>query len=465
MTSAEGRRGATPPDPRSSPSNPVKRALLLAVVLAVTSVPAIVAFGGCSGTDCGQTSLARQHVPFCSLPEGIRTRIAAGYQDGRSPELFAVSAATPIVGSTQNLPADLLVPSISVDGAVEARVPLVFTGPGIAPARLPAGTTLDDVEPTLIRVLGMKTPNRARTGSDIPDVQFSGRPPRLVVLVAWEGAGSIDLGPNASNWPGLAQALQSGVGTLSADTGSLPVDPAAVLSTIGTGSLPSEHGITGTWLRSPYGDKVVHAGGLHGPPAALPTFAQELVHATRRHSRVALVAPTSADQGLVGTLYFISDGRPTVKLTTPEREVAASRELLRGGLGTHPTPDVLAVVLRGPVASVDRATRSVLTSAAVATGNRYVAVIAGTGSTAVQGKAIPARDAARLLTKRLPAAAEVIKAVVPGGIYLTRGAAHAGVSGRELSDALLQLRGPSTERLMADSFGAFAVSLGKYCGG
>ncbi len=450
-------------DAEPARSSPIRRALILAVVVLAASIPAVVAYGGCSGATCDSGPPTHSSVPFCSLPSEVRTRIAAGYQDGRSPDLLAVSAGTPIVGSTTDRPGDLTVPWLSVDGPAAARVPLVFAGPGIRPAALPSETGLDGVEPTLDRLAGITPPSRLRTGKDLVAVQRSGAPPRLVVLVAWEGVGSADLAGAAT--PELHSLLRTGAGTLDADTGSLPVDPAAVLATMGTGSLPSQHGITGTWLRSPYGGSLVHAGGTAGPPAELPTFAQELIHVTKGSSRVALVEPAVSDQGLVGTEYFVSDHRkPVVDVVAPAREVAASRKLLHDGLGSHGTTDVLGVVLRGTVPTLDRETRQVLANAAAAEGSGWLAVVAGTGSTTTApAGSMAGADAASALTQRLPAAAGVIKAVVPGGIYLAQATAHATVSGRDIVKALLAMRAPTGGRLMRDSFDSFAVSLGKYC--
>jgi hypothetical protein len=449
-------------DAEPARSSPVRRALILAVVVLAASIPAVVAYGKCSGAGCDPGAPTHSYVPFCSLPSEVRTRIAAGYQDGRSPDLLAVSAGTPIIGSTTDRPDDLRVPWLSVDGPAAARVPLVFAGPGIRPAQLTSGSGLDGVEPTLDRLTGITPPSRLRTGKDLVAVQRSGAAPRLVVLVAWEGVGSADLDGTAT--PELRSLLRDGAGTLDADTGSLPVDPAAVIATMGTGSLPSQHGITGTWLRSPYGGSLVHAGGPAGPPAEVPTFAQELIHVTKGSSRVALVEPAASDQGLVGTEYYVSDHRkPVVDVVAPDREVAASRKLLRGGLGSGASTDVLAVVLRGTVPAMDDETRQVLAAASAAAPDGWAAVVAGTGSTAFPAGSTTGADAASALTKRLPAAAGVIKAVVPGGIYLAKATAHTTVSGRDIVKALLGLRAPSGGVLMRDSFDSFAVSLGKYC--
>ena len=463
MRSNEDEPGQSAREPRSRRSEPIRRALLIAVVVLAASIPAVVAYGGCAKGRCPSNGAAATQVPFCSLPPGVRTRIAAGYQFERSPELLAVTAGTPVMGSTAPAEGDLAVPWLSVDGPARARVPLVFLGPGVRPGSLPRGTTLDDVEPTLVRILGIRTRQRERTGSDLGSVELAAPPPRLVVLVAWEGIGSADLGADRSSWPVLDGALRAGVGTLSADTGSLPLDPAAVLATIGTGSTPSEHGITGTWLRTPYGGDVVRAGGTDGPPAVLPTIAQELVHAHRRTSHVALVEPTSSDQGLVGTEYFIGDPLPRIRVASPGGEANAARELLAGGLGAHRTPDMLAVVLRGPVGDLDRETQDVIAAAASASGGRYLAVLAGTGSATATPGSITAGRAMESLFHRLPGAAGIIKAVSPGGIFLRKHAKGGDVGSSDVVDTLAGLRGPSRARLMADAFDSFAVSLGKYC--
>ena len=57
-------------------------------------------------------------------------------------------------------------------------------------------------------------------------------------------------GATRDAWPFLRRAMRPGRRHDSRrSTGSLPLDPAATLTTIGTGGLPSPHGITGTLVR------------------------------------------------------------------------------------------------------------------------------------------------------------------------------------------------------------------------
>ena len=125
---------------------------------------------------------------------------------------------------------------------------------GRASGSLPPGVGLDAIAPTLERITGLRRPHpEVRTGEAIDGVAAAGETP-LVVLIAWKGVGSRDLEARPGAWPFVRRAMAQGVGTLEAVTGSLPMDPAATLTTIGTGSLPSTHGITGTLLREDDGE-------------------------------------------------------------------------------------------------------------------------------------------------------------------------------------------------------------------
>jgi hypothetical protein len=466
MSSPEDPRQPAPAETRSGPpraATPARRAALLCAVLIAVAIPAVVVRAGCTTGTCSSAPVTAQHVPFCSLPPAVRARIAGGFQDGRSPDVLTVAAGTEIAGSSSNAATDEAVPWLSLAGPDATRVPLAFLGPGISRATLGRGAALDAVAPTLARILGVRRPATSASGADLPTVR-SNAVPRLMLVVAWEGIGSRDLPADRGRWPFLASALRTGAGTLFADTGSLPVDPAAVLTTIGTGALPSEHGITGTWLRSPYTSAMQRAGGSHGPPAELPTLAQDLVKA-RADARVAIVEPSPVDQGLVGAEYYTGLPLPKVRVAPLANVASAASGLLDRGFGTDATPDVLAVVLRGPVAALDRETRRLTALADRATGSRFVEVVAGTGSLHAAGRArvLPAAEVTDSLERRLPPAGKVVQAITAGGIFVRRNASTSGVTGRDLAEALLRLRAPRGGPLMADAFASFAVSLARYC--
>ncbi len=414
---------------------------------------------------CGSPPPTAQRVPFCSLPPGVRSLIAGGFQAGRSPDVLTVSAGAEIAGSSADASGTPAVPWISLTGPAAARVPLVFAGPGIAHAAVDPGTGLDTVAPTVAPILGVRRPappsHASRSGAESASVA-STTPPRLVLLLAWEGVGSRDLRSDPERWPFLDSLVRTGAATLDAETGSLPLDPAAVLTTIGTGARLSQHGITGTALRSTFTGAIQRAGAADAPPAELPTLAQDLVRQDRS-ALVALVEPSPVDVGLVGAEYYIGLPLPTVRVTPPGHAVAAASALLEAGMGADETSDVPAVVLRGPVSALDRGTRRLVALADRASGSRFVTVVAGTGSATTSGGAMPAGNVGAALERRLPASTEIVEEVTPGGIFLRRHASSSGVTSHDLTDALLRLPAPGGRRLMADAFPSFAVSLERYC--
>ena len=124
-----------------------------------------------------------------------------------------------------------------------------------------------------------------------------GERPRLVLLVGWKGVGSSELETHRNDWPFLSSLLDEGRGPSTA-RGSLPLDPAATLTTIGTGGLPSQHGITGSFIRNGQG-RVVQAFAPDAPVQIIATLADDLDHANPS-TLVGLVATDERDRGIVG---------------------------------------------------------------------------------------------------------------------------------------------------------------------
>jgi hypothetical protein len=218
-----------------------RRTLILLALVAIAGTPAVVLRAFCAGHSCDEPANASSEVPFCSLPEGIRSRVAAGFREGRSPDLLAVAAAEGLVAD-ESRPR---VPWPSTIGGDATEVPIAFFGDGIDPgATVPDGTGLDDVAATVADVIGFDRPHPdVRSGEAVEGIA-SGSTPRLVVEIVWVGRGPDEL----ERAPLARKAISAGPSTLEGDTTSLPVDPAAVLTTIGTGGRPSQHGITGAFV-------------------------------------------------------------------------------------------------------------------------------------------------------------------------------------------------------------------------
>jgi hypothetical protein len=283
-----------------------------------------------------------------------------------------------------------------------------------------------------------------------------------VLLIAWKGIGTADLEAAPDAWPFLRSLLGAGAGTLRARTGSLPLDPAAVLTTVGTGGLPSQHGITGTLVRSDEG-AVTEAFGPHSPVQVIATLADDLDEHDHR-TLLGLVGQGTADRGLVGGGWYPDEDPVDEILGDPSAAPLAVRALLRAGFGADRVPDVIGVALEGSVPRLDHLTRSIVSSAERATGGRALVVVTGTGTTATAADAVPAELAVRAVEAAVPGEDPVVAGVAAGGLFLDQGVlAERGITGQTAVDALLTAEGPSGERMFADAFQGFAVSFGRYC--
>jgi len=325
-----------------------RRLLILLLGLAAIGVPAGVLRAACAGKSCTAT-VAQARVPFCPLPAELKAKLAAGFREGRSPDVMAVARSESVRGGAGAGPW----PSVADPSTITA-VPIAFFGTGIrAGAAVPVGTGLDAIAPTLSEVLGFRRPHPdVRAGTAVDGVA-NGERPRLVLEIAWKGVGTDELRADPRSWPSLRSLMERGAGTLAGDTGSLPLDPAATLTTIGTGGLPSQHGITGTLVRNA-GGQVVEAWGPGSPFSVIATLPDDLDEAMDQRPMIGLVARDQADRGIIGGNWYIGHDRDAIVVAKGGDAVRAARRLLAEGFGHDDVPDILAVVLDGSVGSMDR---------------------------------------------------------------------------------------------------------------
>jgi hypothetical protein len=343
----------------------------------------------------------------------------------------------------------------------------VFHGTGIrAGARVPDGTGLRQIAPTVARAIAFERPfPDVRSG---PPVRAVARPerPRLVVQVVWKDVGTTTLLSHRGAWPTLRRLLARGAGTLRGDVGSLPMDPAAALTTIGTGGLPAEHGITGTWLRDDGGD-VVRAWSQDAPTSVIATLPDDLDEALDQRPSIGLVATDPADRGIIGRGWYArTDRDATIFARGSDSRGHAVERLLAEGFGSERIPDLLAVVASGPIARLDRELRRIVAAAETASKDSLLIVVTATGSvgTASSGAHVKATDVIRTLESRPLTDGSLVEAATTGGLFLDRATlAGEGVSGSLAVDAMLAMAGPDGSPLFADAFQGFAVSFGRYC--
>lgn len=278
----------------------------------------------------------------------------------------------------------------------------------------------------------------------------------LVVEIVWKGVGS---GPFAhAGTPWVTSLRHDEAWTVDGTTGSLPVDPAAVLTTIGSGGLPSEHGITGTLVRDAQGAPV-RAWSARAPMSIIATLADDWDRATAQSARIGLVASQEVDRGLIGGTWYLDHDLDDLAIG-PGDPVSAVARLLASGYGSDDTTDILGVVLHGPMPRMDRQTGAI-----VAEVRRQVpdATFVLTTTGAAYGALENPPDVATSVNRAV--GSPVVAASVSGGLFLDDAAmAAGGVTSDAVVRAMETLRSPSfATPLFADAYPGFAVSFSRYC--
>ena len=442
------------------------RLLSLVVVVAVLGIPAAVLRGLCIGHSCDELESAVSEVPFCSLPAEVREPFAAGFEGElhRSPDILGVTGDSLVAGGTAFEPSERAPAWPSLE-PISTRVPLVFSGAGVSSeAQVPEGIGLRDIAPTIAEMIDFRRPNpQVRSGEAIAGIA-SGEQPQLIIEVVLKNVGSSDLDAQPDAWPTLRSLLEEGAGTLEASTGAIPLDPAASLTTIGTGGLPNEHGITGTLVRDNEG-RIVRAWGPGSPVHIIATLPDDLDEKLRQEPMIGLIRTDVSDSGLIGGDWYIEVDKDEV-VTESKSPTRAVRRVLATGFGRDDVPDLLGVVLEGHIADMDAELRAIaeLASSSSRTGSTAL-VVSATGSTPDPGEAdVQGAAIARRIEKAVPGPARVVAAVAPGGIYLNeKTLVEEEITEDEVLKPFQDLKGSDGRPLIADAFSAIAVSFERYC--
>lgn len=448
-----------------------RRLLTLVIVLAAIGIPAGLLQAACVGRSCDAGPTAPARIPFCPLPDTLKALVVNGYREGRSPDVLGVVRDAVIATRPDPSDPELLVPWPSLS-ATDARVPIAFSGLGIATgASVPDGTTLDAVAPTVAAALGFERPfPDVRSGSAVESAVTGGESPTLVLLVAWKGVGTVDLETARGDWPFLRSMLERGAGTLEGSTGSLPLDPAATLTTIGTGGLPSQHGITGSFVRSDAGE-VLAAFGAQAPVPVIATLADDLdapdtagvTSPYRQRPEISIVETSDRDRGLIGGDWYERHDADTIVTARGSDAISSARAILES-TPDDGVPDVLGVVLDGSVASMDRRTAELVRFAERTTHGRTTVALAGTGTSEGGMTTMPDGSLVSAVEDAVPGSRPAVAATVGGGVFLDQAAlTQAKVTGQVAVDALLGVTDLEGREMMADAFQGFAVSFARYC--
>ena len=156
----------------------------------------------------------------------------------------------------------------------------MWFGHGVNAGEIPPGTGLDSIAPTVARLIGYDRPHpEIRSGAPLPTAVRPNADPPLVVEIVWKGVGSEAFTHGLLGVDGHDSRREATLrARLRGTTGSLPVEPATTLTTIGTGGLPFQHGITGNLIRDKDG-VAVPAWSASVPTSIIATLADDWDHA------------------------------------------------------------------------------------------------------------------------------------------------------------------------------------------
>ncbi len=287
------------------------------------------------------------------------------------------------------------------------------------------------------------------------------------MVVALKGVGSEALVTRSGSWPTLRRLMERGAATLEGTTGSVSSDPAGPLTTLGTGGLPSEHGITGTLVRNEERE-LAAAWGPRSPINVIATLAEDLDEDLGQDPLIGLVGSAPVDRGLIGGDWYVEHDKDEVTMlpegSSPARLVESASEMLRRiPLGEDDVPDLLAVALEGRPDGVDASLSRLLEAVSQQVGPDALVVVAGTGGYVDAGTGIvDAGHLLRRLERRVPERPQVVEAVSPGELFLDQEVLAAQqLSADVVLEELLDL---GDDRLVfADAFPSLAVTFGRFC--
>jgi hypothetical protein len=226
----------------------------------------------------------------CGLPDRFRLRIWRGFDPKRSGEIQLVARGQNVVGAgfPHAGPQDHL-----------QDVPMLVYGPGV----IAPGVTVDrpvtsaDVAPTQARLVGADPGDV--DGVPLEEALVPGAPrPALVVTIVWDAAGIEVLEEYPEAWPELRALRPGGTWYRTATVGSSPSTSAAIHGTIGTGTYPKRHGLTGTQVR--VGGRLIEPWRRGPRLLREPAFADRYDAAAGNAPIVAAIGSAAIQLALIG---------------------------------------------------------------------------------------------------------------------------------------------------------------------
>lgn len=280
---------ATAPMPRSKLPSILLGFVLLAAACTGGDDPRIGGGASPPGSATTPPPEGRFERVACGIPHEWLVRIWNGYHPERSGEIQTLARRPNFIGA--GLPH-------AAPWDVVTDVPLFWYGPGHIPAvgRIDRPVTSADIAPTIGRLVGFDF--EAPDGEPMREVLGEGGPPKLVVMIVWDGAGRPVLAEWEDAWPNLRELIPQGAWYDDANVGSSPASSAQIHATFGTGAFPRSHGASGHHLR--VDGEIVKAWRTGPGIILLPTVGDEYDKARGNEPLVAGLGTVAIQLGMLG---------------------------------------------------------------------------------------------------------------------------------------------------------------------
>lgn len=442
------------------------RITIFAIVAMLAALPAVALHVLCLGRSCDSAAGSANRTPFCSLPSDVRSAIANGFYERRSGDIIAVSDE-PVTGTPATDGTVPLWPSVST---APPRAGVVLSGQGVEEGISLPAMGLDDIASTVAALIDLDRPHpEVRSGHELEGIASAPtEAPRLVLEVVWKGVSAQDLEEGLEDLPNVAALVDGGASTFTATVDSLPHDAAALITTIATGGVPRQHGITGSLLRNDAG-RLVTAWGEGSPVNVIATLGDHLDELTQNRAVIGGVGTEPFDRGLVGGRWYPGGDHDPFSVLAPDAaprdQASAAVDLLREQpFGRDQTVDLFGFVQEGPIDELDDELGRVIAQADSRSDGSLLVALTAMGPPSGPDDGLPATRVIRRLERSIQGP-DLVEAVGLGDFYLDQEV----LARRNLSDdvvlrSLFEFEHQGRD-VFADVFPAIAITFGRYCDG
>ncbi|MDH5312496.1 MAG: alkaline phosphatase family protein [Actinomycetota bacterium] len=264
-----------------------------------------------------QATRAQLAATACELPTKLLVRSWRGQRADRSGDIDIIPQEPDFVG-TGGLPH-------SGPWDYVGQVPLWLYGPGYIQARgsVDRVVTLADIAPTQGKLVDFPfdAPDGAPLAEALVPEAERPDPPKLVVVVVWDGGGTFVLDEWSKAWPNLEGLIDEGTWYDKAEVGSSPPSTAQIHATIGTGAFSRDHGLVAHQLR--IGDRLTDPWEAGPRYLVAPTFADLYDRAMGNRPLVGTLATVAIHLGMMSHGSLWGGGDQDIAVLR-EREGAAT---------------------------------------------------------------------------------------------------------------------------------------------